>query len=220
MILIGMPCYGGQLHIDACRSLIELVTAGVQFQWFAIGNESLISRARNHIFSYFIHHPEYTHLLFLDADMYVSGQDIKKLVESGKDVVGAAVRLKADNVIYNFNAKELKEEENYYIVDKLGTAVFMLSRKSANDLCGLAKSKGWIYGKTSVLSNDPEHVPEEMYDVFKVGVQDGLYLSEDFYLCHYLKLLGYNIYVDRTIRTIHNGMMPLDGAEQKKIEVK
>lgn len=219
MILIGMPCYGGQLHIDACRSLIELVTCGVQFQWFAIGNESLISRARNHIFSYFYHHPEYTHLLFLDADMYISGQDIKKLVESGKDVVGAAVRLKADNVIYNFNAKELKEEENYYLVDKLGTAVFMLSRKAVTDLVGLAKSKGWTYGRTSVLSNDPEHIPEEMYDVFKVGVHDGLYLSEDFYLCHYLKLLGYNIYVDRTIKTIHNGMMPLDSTEQKQIKV-
>jgi hypothetical protein len=221
MLLVGMPCYGGLMHIDAAKSLIEMVSAGLSYQLFAIGNESLISRARNHIFSYFIKNKQFTHLLFVDADMYISGQDVKKLVDSGKDVVGAGVRLKAENVIYNFNAKELKcynedgtiSPDNmgrYYSVDKLGTAVFMMSRKACEDLMMLAKSKNWVYGRSSVLSNDPENVPEEMFDIFKVGVQDGLYLSEDFYVCHYLKMLGYDIFVDRSIRTIHNGMMPLD----------
>jgi hypothetical protein len=228
MLLVGMPCYGGQLHIDACKSLIEMVSSGINYQWFAIGNESLISRARNHIFSYFIKNKQFTHLLFVDADMYISGMDVKKLMESGQDVIGAGVRLKADNIIYNFNAKELKAynekwEETpdmtgrYYSVDKLGTAVIMLSRKACEDLMMLAKSKNWVYGRSSVLSNDPDNVPDEMYDVFKVGVEGGLYLSEDYYLCHYLKMLGYNIYVDRAIRTIHNGMMPLDSVEQKKV---
>ena len=43
------------------------------------------------------------------------------------------------------------------------------------------------------------------YDVFKVGVYDGEYLSEDFFFCRYLREMGYKILVDPSIPTRHNG---------------
>ena len=238
MLLVGMPCYGCQMHIDASQSLIEATNSGIPFQWVAIGNESLVPRARNNIFAYFYHNPAFTHLIFLDADMYLSGQDLKKLYESGKDVVGAAVRLKAKNTIYNFNSDELingappteGEELNdqngnptggkYYKVDKLGTAVFMVSRKAATDMVILAKERGDVYGTSSILMGGPLSggMPSEYYDVFRTGIskqdqkrykktgEPGLYLSEDYYFCKDLRDSGYSIYIDRTIQTRHNGM--------------
>ena len=47
LLMIGMPCYGCQMHIDATQTLMETMNNGVHFQWVSIGNESLISRARN-----------------------------------------------------------------------------------------------------------------------------------------------------------------------------
>ncbi len=47
----------------------------------------------------------------------------------------------------------------------------------------------------------------KMYDIFKTGVFDGDYLSEDFYVCKVLRDLGFTVYVDPNVRTIHNGMM-------------
>lgn len=270
LLMVGMPCYGCQMHMDATKSLIETMNNGVQFQWVSIGNESLISRARNNIISLFYNSKEFSHLLFLDADIYISGQDVRKLYDSGKDVIGAAVRLKADNVIYNFNFDQNKNNgspemegetlldekgndigKRYYKVDKLGTAVIMLSRKAVEDVVENAKRKhekirktceklkkilknefpkefedilnatdiedilnvldgvGYVYSRTSILMGGTlaDSMPNEYYDVCKVGVNKDLYLSEDYYLCRDLKELGYNIYVDRTIRTKHNGMM-------------
>ena len=43
------------------------------------------------------------------------------------------------------------------------------------------------------------------YDVFKVGVYDGEYLSEDFFFCRYLREMDYKILVDPSIPTRHNG---------------
>lgn len=213
-----MPCYGGQLHIDACKSLLEAAIYGVPFQWFAIGNESLISRARNYIFAYFLKNPQFTKLLFIDADMFVSGLDIKKLYESEKDIVGAAVRLKSEDYIYNFTAANIEEEGMYYKVDKLGTAVLCISRKAAEDIAGLCKSKGQVYSRTSICVASESETPEVYYDAFPVGVKDGLYLSEDYFFCKNARDLGYNIYVDREIITIHNGMMPLNNDNSHKIE--
>lgn len=160
LLMVGMPCYGCQMHIDATQTLIETMNNGVHFQWVSIGNESLISRARNNIMSLFYNSKEFTHLLFLDADIYMSGADVKKLLDSKKDVVGAAVRLKAKDVIYNFNftPREGQQEPDtegeilyneqakdigrrYYKVDKLGTAAIMLSRKAVESVIENAKRK-------------------------------------------------------------------------------
>jgi hypothetical protein len=52
-IMIGTPAYGGMVHIDYVRTLFEYARAGIQFQLDTIGNESLITRARNAILATF-----------------------------------------------------------------------------------------------------------------------------------------------------------------------
>ena len=48
--------------------------------------------------------------------------------------------------------------------------------------------------------------PDEIFDVFQVGVDRGTYLSEDYWVCAKLIELGFNLYVDLGIRTRHSGM--------------
>jgi hypothetical protein len=45
------------------------------------------------------------------------------------------------------------------------------------------------------------------FDVFRTGVVDDEYLSEDFWVCRQLRPLGFEIHLDPTIVTRHSGMM-------------
>lgn len=202
-ILIGTPAYNGMIHIDYFNSILGFHSSGINFSVMTIGNESLITRGRNTIISYFYDHPEFTHLLFIDADIGMTADSIKKLLCSEKDVIGAAVPLKGfdaqGNKVYNVG-KKIADDFIFNEVDKVGTAVFMLSRKAVADLINNSP-KYQSNRLTRGIDNPPSH-----YDVFQVGVVDGHYLSEDYWVCMKLKELGYKIYIDPTIQVTHNGV--------------
>ena len=49
-------------------------------------------------------------------------------------------------------------------------------------------------------------VPDVQYDIFGVGVKNGEYLSEDYWVCEALAELDYKIYVDTAVAVNHTGM--------------
>jgi len=92
-----------------------------------------------------------------------------------------------------------------YKMDRIGTAVFMLSKKAINALVGYAKDNNNSYYLNSHTRGDAQ--PDvKMYDIFQTGVFDGEYLSEDYYVCRILRELGFDIFVDPNIKVKHNGM--------------
>lgn len=56
-----------------------------------------MARARNTILAQFHARRDFTHLFYLDADVGISGPDVRRLIEHGKDVIGAPVRIKIDD---------------------------------------------------------------------------------------------------------------------------
>jgi hypothetical protein len=196
-ILIGTPAYNGLLHIDYLHSIMQLTNV-VSFSIINVGNESLITRARNNIITYFNEKKEFTHLLFLDADIGIKAKDVVKLISHNKDVIGAPVPMKGltpkGQKIFNVTDLITQDEKTkLYQVKHVGTAVLLLSRKAIDDLIDKAET----YMHKGVKS----------FDVFKVGVKDDIYLSEDFWVCNELQALGYNIFVDDTIEVTHNGFV-------------
>lgn len=239
ILMIGTPAYGNQVHIDYVKTLIQTLSIGISWNWLALGNESLITRARNNLISTFYHNKSFDKLLFLDADVFVSGEGIKAMcqgIDSGKHVVGAAVRLKAHQKVYNFNPGDVgtdaigrpmfKTDPTGRYIDArwLGTACIMLDREAVNYLVEKAKSKGDVYDKNSIMSGGDLNVLPEYYDIFKVGVGEkaqkeylatngekkGIYMSEDFYMCQELVDGGFNIWVDTQVKTVHHGNLDFE----------
>jgi hypothetical protein len=74
-LYLGMPMYGGMLSENTLHGVLGLQkwtqTQEVGMKLQTMGNESLITRARNTIVSMFLDDQNFigTHLLFIDADI-------------------------------------------------------------------------------------------------------------------------------------------------------
>jgi len=206
-LLIGTPAYGCMIHIDYFNSMTALlrggINAGIETDFCTIGNSSLVPKARNEIISYF-YYEDYTHLIFVDADMGIPNDCVPKLLRRNVDIVGVPVPLKG----YDENGNPLLNVGELTLVGDglattthIGTAVFMLSKKAVVALCDSSEK----------YENDPRYTRgntliTRCFDAFKIGVFDGVYLPEDYSTCRRLRDLGFEVYVDLTIPVKHNGM--------------
>ena len=209
-LMIATPAYAGMVHLDYTLSLLELRGAGIDFTLVGMGNESLITRARNALISSFHARPAFTHLLFLDADIGVPAAGIRRLIEHGRYVVAAPVPLKglgpSGERIFNVG-RTVGESGSLTLVDRVGTAVLLLSRRAVDALVDEAKRDGRVYDRASTVIGDA--ATRVHYDIFRVGVADGEYLSEDYWACATLRKLGFAVHVDPTIVVRHHGTLSL-----------
>lgn len=210
-IMVGTPAYNGQMQADYVRSLLDMTANGIPYALYTITNDSLVARARNTILAQFHQRKDFTHLLFLDADVGIAGRDVRRLVEHGKDVIGAPVRIKTnDGGKPAFSVGEvLERSRTLATVSRIGTAVLLLSRIAVDRLVARAADEGRTYPPDSLALGDVAQ--KAHHDVFRQGVVDGVYLSEDFQACRDLRDLGFDIYADLGIRTKHFGMYEFSG---------
>ena len=198
------------IHTDYFHSILEFNHNGIQNAVFTLGNESLITRARNTILSYFHANSLFSHLLFLDADIRLPASGLQHMLDQGKDVIAAPVPLKAYNEegqpILNVGFETRQISESLAVTNKAGTAVMLLSRKAVNALVQKATDEGRVYASHPTYGIGQAWNSVQMYDVFQVGVRDKEYLSEDFMVCRDLRALGFDIFLDITVPVIHHGM--------------
>lgn len=97
-LVIGTPCFGGLLTKGYVVSLLQAsfacVKAGIGLNVNLLGGDALITRARSHITADFLDRADATHLLFIDADISFSPDQMLRLLDFDKDVVAAMYPLK------------------------------------------------------------------------------------------------------------------------------
>lgn len=209
-LLIGTPAYGGLVHLDYVNSLLEYQKKGLDFALASLGNESLITRARNTVISYFYHHrDQFTHLLFLDADIHLPAIGLKRLLDFRKDVVGAAVPAKAygpdGRPRLNSSGFGEQVEPHLFTTRYLATAVMLLSRDAAVALVEDARDAGRVYRNEHGYDSRESIGDMDMFDVFRVGVVDGIYLSEDYWASQELIRLGFDVHITDAVQVTHYG---------------
>jgi hypothetical protein len=89
-VFIATPMYGGMCTGHYCSSLVMALFAlsqrGIQASYQFLYNESLISRARNTLTSFFLD-SEATHLMFIDADINFRPEDLIRMIDADLDIL-------------------------------------------------------------------------------------------------------------------------------------
>ena len=114
-VFVATPCYGGMLttnYFESCMGLMaECIRKGVGLQFATIGNESLVTRARNTLVQLFMDdEKEYTHLMFIDADIGFNYRTIFRMLDLDKDVVASIYPRKS--IDWRKVKKKMEEKPN------------------------------------------------------------------------------------------------------------
>lgn len=199
-LMVATPAHGGSVHLDFASTLVELRGAGVAFTLVDARHERLATRARNALVASFHAQRAFTHLLFLDAGLGLAAGAIVRLLAHARDVVAAPVPLAGAERTANRSfdiGRAVGESGPLVIVDEVGAGVLLLSRRAVDALVGDAKSDGRVYEPPS--SGATDSAARVHYDVFRVGVVDGAYRSEDAWASASLRRLGFALHVDPEI---------------------
>jgi len=129
-IFIATPCYGGQLGEPYFRSMMRLAIMcnkyDIPYTISTLANESLITRGRNTLVSFFMENPDATHLFFIDADIEFEPEDVLRMVAYDKPVTVGAYPKKAvnwDSIIHaaranpNETSQTIEGHSSNYVVN-------------------------------------------------------------------------------------------------------
>lgn len=235
--LIAVPCYDQLVTEPFFMSIMKLVigfkSIGLNFAISTV-SDSLISRSRNTLVSKFMAVPEFTHLLFIDADIGFESENVLKLLWHEKDVMTAAYPIKdirwptiVDLVNKGESVENLLSKSLRYVVnpikDKSGSIEidngalkiydagtgFMLIKKSVFVDMFKTYPELKYQDDTGSLSDEEK---KYTYALFNSYIDDdGRFLSEDYGFCRYLQKMGGSIWVDPTIELSHLGRIKYTG---------
>jgi hypothetical protein len=199
--------------------------------------ESLINRARNKFVTKFLDNKEFngTHLLFIDADIGFTLQNLLRVIEFNKEVVTCTYPVKGfywqqllDRIKENNNIDEqtmrdylLQFNVNLYPNTEFKQG-FARVKESAT---GFMLIKREVF--TTIIDKNPQlkYKPDlrtgiensdNAYDFFPVGIykeKDGVnrFLSEDYYFCRLAEECGFEIWTDLSTPITHLGNTEYSG---------
>lgn len=222
-VLIGTPAFGGQYTAEYVTSLVSTLSGfhrdAIDFAIYSLTNESLINRGRNTIANYVLQNKEYTHLMFIDADIGWEYADLKKLLDSDKLIVGGTYPVKAYPMSMNFNP--LPEHLDFFDRFKTVEGLREFGSKYGNNaretevlhlptgfMCiNRAALEYLSQFRPSYLQKDGHgaNTMTEMVDFFPIRIKDNLLESEDWAFCSIAKEHGIKVYLNTDIMTTHSG---------------
>ncbi|MFQ5622442.1 MAG: hypothetical protein ACE5FS_03500 [Paracoccaceae bacterium] len=198
-LLVATPMYGGVCDIayfQGCLDLKEfLVGEGIAHDWLVVDKESLVQRARNTIAAAFLQ-TDYRKLLFIDADIGFTVDDVGKLWNLDTDVaVGVYPMKRMDKCWYAawVNGKLVTDLDfdGPVEVDYAGTGFMMIDRG--------------VFEKMKSERIRHEEGSGECWAFFDPRVENGVYLSEDYAFCEDWRKLGGKVVMDPTVKLSHIG---------------
>jgi len=221
-VLIATPCFGGQLFVGYMINLIKLERLcqikNIIINYEFIYNESLIPRARNNLVNTFMK-SDHTHLIFIDADIEFEPEDIIKLIESDKHVIGGLYPKKNVNWpnISNFinNNKTIeytpqilksvgKELVTILINDNdLNTDADIIETRYTGTGILLIKREVFELMKKAYVNDIYECENEKYFRYFDTESKYGVYLSEDYWFCDRWRNISGKVYLMPKFRCKH-----------------
>jgi len=203
---IAMPCYGGMLTESTFMSFIKWANTARQLNidWTleTMVNESLISRARNTLTAKFLHMPDATHLMFVDADIGWEPWHLLVLLNRDVDVIGGLYPMKTMPIKWVVNGFEGAEEgpDGFQEVSKAGTGFLLIKKGVFEQMNNHPAVKQY----KNDIGLDPVY-DQYLKTYFDTAVRQNRYYSEDWTFCENWRDIGGKIYVDKRVLLRHSG---------------
>jgi hypothetical protein len=215
---------------DYTMSLLNLSTEasahGFDMAVVMLGNDALITRGRSAIVSRFLDNPNTTHLLFIDADIAFSVEQVVRLLKADRD--------------FSAGLYPAKIIDWYQLAQRFGRSGESIEEAGLAYVCGLCEgeeaktengfAKGTYAGtgfqliKRGVFERmiaaypetkyralhafpRPSQPSDNLYALFDCMIdQDtGVYLSEDYAFCRRWRAIGGEIWLDLHSKLAHTG---------------
>lgn len=235
VLMIGTPCYGGNVTQGFVLSLVQLIDtayqSGFQVRVNLLGGDALITRARSQIVGTFLDQPDTTHLLFIDADISWTPEQVVRLLNANKDMAAAMYPIKTINwgkiskrmdqgepidqaglvyVAEHCEGEALKTEGDFFTAEYAGTGFLMIKRAALERMI-----TAYPETRFSHLHRDygDSKGQDNLYALFEcmIDAETGRYLSEDYAFCRRWRAIGGEIWVDRKSRLAHTGPFTFAG---------
>ncbi len=235
-LVVGTPCYGGQVTSVYAASLLKLQEAcrqrDVTFGVLMPGGDALIPRVRQTIVAHFLENAAATHLLFVDADIGFEPEQAFRLLDFGVDMAAGiypikridwakaaalakagSERLEPASLSYVFEVEDPKRvgiRNGFAKVRYAGTG-FLLIRRAA--LVAMIERYPELrytreHNTHDVLAGSPWRSA-----LFNCLIDDktGVYLSEDYSFCRRWTDMGGEIWADLSSKLTHVGPVAFAG---------
>jgi hypothetical protein len=215
-VIIGIPCYGGNLHYACHAGVVDLIEkareAAIPLGFHLVGNESLVQRARNGIVAQFLA-TSADRLIFIDADIGFSGDQVLRLLAHDRPVMAGIYRKKNLHRV-DYAVNWMTDAEGAVPRDPatgairardVGTGFLAIKREVFE---AMARAFPHIRYRTP---HEDRGMPTEAHAFFDCWIDPatGEYLSEDYAFCRRWLAMGGEVWVDPGIILDHHGMLPL-----------
>jgi hypothetical protein len=231
-LVVATPCFGGQVASIYASSIFALQRAvhsmsNIDLKVHLRDGDALITRARANLVTLFLDDPAATHLLFIDADIGFTPDQVFRLIQSGADVVAGCYPIKRvnwekarramaagrpdlasgslDYVLEIDNPDEVRVVNGFTRVRYAGTGFLMIRRQALERMCAHPPYAPLQFFREH--SHDALAGSRNRFALFEcmIDAATGTYLSEDFAFCRRWTDIGGEIWADLESRLDHVG---------------
>ncbi|MCC8963603.1 MULTISPECIES: hypothetical protein [Bradyrhizobium] len=233
-ILVATPTYGGLATTSYITSLLTLQTTclelgvGMGVRFFS---DSLVTRARNELVRQFLAHEHATHLMFIDADIGFSPDQVLRLLKFNVDVAAGAYPLKEVDwakaeraikagrsnvqtaalhyVLAWEDSTAITARDGFAPVKRIGTGFLLIRRNVIERMCDAYPELRHI--APVYAGHVPENSPRWALFDCMIDPETKEYLSEDYAFCRRWRDLGGEIWLDTFSKLNHTGPVTFTG---------
>lgn len=208
-IAILYPCSFPNISTGPAINHMQLLAEvakhpGLSMWQFLHNNNVPLDFSRNKLIADALAIKGVTHVWFLDADQYYSGEMLTKLLEADKDIIGPLVFMRGGGQKHHGPIAQHPKGEGYTPVN-IFTPTGEIDIKDYPIECGLTGFGGLLI-KIEVLRK--MDYPWVKYDRSGVDIWTGI--SEDVYFCAKAGELGYKIWVHCGVISLHESASKID----------
>lgn len=219
-VLFGVPAYGGVMldpFVAAMRETKDRFDGlGIPWNMMTIRNESLIQRARHQIIAFFLQ-TTCDRLIFIDADIGFTADQVLRLLAHDRDVIGGMYRKKtlasedyACNLQINQDGTVAQDEETGALKARhLATGFLCIKRNVIERMvAAFPQLRYRMHGPAQdAIGTEYAHaIMEPFIDPVTLD-----YYSEDYAFCERWRAIGGECWVDPGLILEHWGTLCLTG---------